>query len=106
MNCERFQNVAADLARDEMIEAGERTSALAHADECDRCAQTLSNQRELSDGLKLIANQMKAVQAPAHLEGQLLAAFRDRSRVVPIASTANRWRYWASAAAAVLLITF
>ena len=103
MNCEKFQTIAGDLARDEMLEASERANALAHVDECDGCAQMWNNQRELSDGLRTVADQMKSLQAPPHLEGQLRAAFRDRTRV---ASPPQRWRYWASAVAAALLIVF
>lgn len=106
MNCERFQTIAADLARDEMVEASERANALMHVDECKGCAQTWNNQRDLSAGLRTVADRMRSLQAPAHLEGQLRAAFRDRSRVRPITSTPQRWRYWASAVAAALLIVF
>jgi hypothetical protein len=47
---------------------------------------------------------MNLLPAPAHLEGALLAAFRDRARVVPLRREPRRWRYWAAAIAAVLLI--
>lgn len=106
MNCERFQSVASDLARDDIIEASERLSALAHIDECDRCGQTWGDQRGLSEGLRTMAEQMKSLQAPAHLEEKLRAAFRDRTCVGPIQSVRQRWRYWIGAAAAALLLVF
>jgi len=34
MNCEKFETMASELARDEIMEANERVSALAHSDEC------------------------------------------------------------------------
>ncbi|HXM35985.1 MAG TPA: hypothetical protein VN920_12405 [Pyrinomonadaceae bacterium] len=106
MNCEKFQKVAADLARNETMEAGERASALAHTDKCQRCGQAWSDQRELSEGLRTIAEQMKSLQAPVQLEEKLRAAFRDRTFARPSRSAPPRWRYWATAAAAVLLIVF
>jgi hypothetical protein len=106
MNCEKFQTVASDLARNEMMEANERASALAHFDECESCGQALSSQRELSDGLRSVAEQMNSLQAPAHLEEKLRAAFRAQALVRHTRSAPQRWRYWASAAAAALLIGF
>jgi hypothetical protein len=49
---------------------------------------------------------MTSSRAPEHVEAQLLAAFRDRTRVVAIPSAHRQWRYWVSAAAAVLLVAF
>lgn len=114
MNCERFQMVADDLARNEkrelpagspgglmVVDLNERAGALAHVADCESCAQTLTAQNELSEGLHSLAEQMNTLQAPAHLEAQLLAAQRSRSR---IHSTQPRWRYWVTAVAAVLLV--
>jgi len=106
MNCESFQIIAGDLARDEIIEATERARALAHIDECRRCGQQWNDQRELSEKLRMVAGQMSLLQAPAHLEGQLRAAFRDRAKVRPIHSAPRRWLYWTGAVAAALLIAF
>jgi hypothetical protein len=106
MNCERFQNVASDLARNDIIEANERMSAIAHFEECDRCGQTWADQRALSEGLRAMAAQMNSLEAPAHLEEKLRATFRDRTSVRPIQFAPSRRRYWVSAAAAALLIVF
>ena len=119
MNCERFQAFASDLARDEsrasrlgsrvgvvVMEASDRTSALAHVAECAHCEQALSDQRQLSDGLRQVAQEMNLLEAPVHLEEKLRAAFRDRSRVRAIPVAPQPWRYWAGAVAAVLLLAF
>jgi hypothetical protein len=106
MNCEGFQTVAANMARNEIMEANERAGALAHIDECGRCRQIFVHQTELSEGLRGMADEMKSLQAPPGLEGKVLAAFRDRSRVHAIKPSISRRRYWASAAAAVLLLAF
>lgn len=117
MNCERFQTVLADLARNQsrgpqwgspdgvvVMEVNERASAEAHADECDSCRKAWSDQQELSERLRTVADQMKSTRAPEHLEEKLLSAFRDRTRVRSITSASPRRRYWVSAAAAVLLV--
>jgi hypothetical protein len=106
MNCERFQTVVSELARNEIMEATDRTSALRHIDECESCGQTWTNQNDLSEGLRGLAGRMNTLQAPAHLEEQLRAAFRDRSRLGSIARLPQRWPYWVGAAAAVLLVVF
>ena len=104
MNCERFQTVATGLARNQMMDADERASAQAHVDECDDCGRAWSDQVELSERLRSVADGMRASRAPEHIEAQVLAAFRDRTSVVSIAP--KRWRYWMSAAAAVVLMVF
>jgi hypothetical protein len=106
MNCERFQSVASDLARNDIVEASERMSAIAHIDECDRCGQTWADERALSEGLRAMAAQMKSLEAPANLEEKLRAAFRNRTSALPIQFAPSRRRYWVSAAAAALLIVF
>ena len=106
MNCERFQTVVGDLARNEIMEATDRASALQHISECETCGQTWTNQNDLSEGLRGLAGRMNPLQAPAHLEEQVRAAFRDRNRVGSIAHRPQRWPYWVSAAAAVLLVVF
>lgn len=106
MNCEKFQSVASDLARNEIIEARERISGLAHIEACDRCAQSLSEQRELSDRLRLVSKQMNSLQAPDDLEERLRVAFRDRTSVRFSRPAPQPWRYWMTAAAAAFLIFF
>jgi hypothetical protein len=104
MNCEKAQTVAADLARNEIMDANERTDALAHISECDRCRQELNDQHVLSEGLRGVADQMTALRTPAEIEVRLLAAFRAQTHVRSISRAPARWRYWVSAAAAVLLL--
>lgn len=104
MNCERFQMVAADLARNQVMEASERTSAQAHVGECVDCRKALSDQQELNERLRLVTEQMRSSRAPEHLEQKVLAAFRDQSRVRSIQSARTLPGYWLTAAAAILLI--
>jgi hypothetical protein len=83
MNCEKFQSVASELARNEIIDAGERLSAMAHIDECKHCVRTWDDQRQLSAGLRILSEQIKSLQAPVQLEAGLRATFRERAAFAP-----------------------
>ncbi|HYR77703.1 MAG TPA: hypothetical protein VEM96_17940 [Pyrinomonadaceae bacterium] len=103
MKCEGFQIIAAALARNEIMDADERAGALAHAAACESCAEVLAWQSRLSEGFRSLALETKAAQAPPVVEDKLLAAFRERTRVlVPVSPT--RRHFWISAAATVLLL--
>src|SRR5207237_4389218 len=87
-----------------VMDASERAEAHAHVNDCDACRKMLSDQLALSERLRAMANEMKSSAAPKHLEAQLLTAFRDQARGRFIKPA--QWRYWISAAAAVLLVAF
>jgi hypothetical protein len=106
MNCQRFENVVSDLARDQMMEADIREQALAHSNECQDCARRLRNEERLTQGLRSVVDEMSVVVAPASVESKLLQAFRDRPVAVPVVVNHGHRRYWVAAAAAVLLIVF
>ena len=120
MSCEEFQEIAGEVARRESrapgkdiaatIDPRERTGALAHIEECGRCRQVFVAQKELSERLRNMADEMNALHPPTSLEAKVLAAFRDRNRVSAIhparQSFGSRRRYWALAAAAGLLFVF
>jgi hypothetical protein len=103
MNCQKFESVVSDLARSRMMEADVRAAALAHGEECERCLARLRDEETLTRGLQLLAAQTEAMTVPDAMELRLREAFRSR-RVVPVATTASRSRYWLVAVAAVLLI--
>jgi hypothetical protein len=107
MNCEVFQTVVSDLARDQIMEANDRAGALAHVAECHGCASKWEDERHLSGGLRDLAKSMESLSAPQQLEAKVLAAFRERSTVVPLVRPAYlQRRYWFAAIAAALLIVF
>ena len=91
MNCEEFQTIAGDLARNQMMEASARTQALAHRASCDDCALRLADERGLDAGLRALADQMESLEAGPQVEAQLLAAFRDRVSVRPVLVHPRRW---------------
>ncbi|HEX8494622.1 MAG TPA: hypothetical protein VF658_17380 [Pyrinomonadaceae bacterium] len=109
MNCQTFEPTVNDLARGQMMEATERESALAHAEECERCGARLADERALSFGLRAFASSVENSNAPAQVETALRAAFRQRNdvKLAPVVAVATarrgRWTVWATAAAAAVL---
>jgi hypothetical protein len=104
MNCQRFESVVSELARGRMMAAEQRAEALAHSDVCDDCAVRLNDEQMLTLGLQSLAAEMESADAPHGVEANLLAAFRAREVVVPIAKSQLNSRYWLAAVAAMLLI--
>jgi hypothetical protein len=105
MNCQRFEQVVSELARSQMMEAEVRTEALAHSEECERCAARLRDEETLTHGLHLLAADMDSLSAPAEIELKLREAFRERRVAAPpVVVGASRSRYWLVAVAAVLLL--
>lgn len=104
MNCQKFEQVVGDLARGRMMEAEQRTDALAHAEECEVCLARLHDEETLTRGLQLLAADMESLSASPEMESKLREAFRNRNTVVPLASRSVRPRYWWAAVAAVLLL--
>jgi hypothetical protein len=104
MKCERFQAIAGELARNDIMDADERASALAHAAACEHCEEVLALQSRLSEGFRSLALETKAAQAPSGVEGKVLAAFRERTRVGSVPASSLRRHFRISAAAAVLLL--
>jgi hypothetical protein len=105
MNCQNFETIIIDLARDQMMEASLREQALAHKSECEACASRLDLEQQLTIGLRALADEMKPLSAPARVEQHLLEAFREQ-KSLPIARASGRGRYWLIAAAAAVLIAF
>lgn len=104
MNCQKFEQVAGELARGRMMEADVRAEALVHSKECEACAVRLRDEETLTRGLQLLAADMESTSAPREMELKLREAFRQRKTVVPIATSSPTPRYWWAAVAAVLLI--
>ncbi|HYP26245.1 MAG TPA: hypothetical protein VE262_05970 [Blastocatellia bacterium] len=121
MNCETFEEVVNDLARNRIMETEKRESGLAHARACDRCAARLSDERALTGGLGALSASLQDREALPHVEAALLNAFRERSTsqrasaaitepsipsialVDDIKGRRRNWRVAAGVAAAILL---
>jgi hypothetical protein len=106
MNCQIFETVVNDLAREQMMEANAREQALAHSGDCEACALRLALERRLTSELRALAAEMKSVSASDRVEERLLEAFRNQNSSLPETRPASRMRYWLMAAAAVVLIAF
>ncbi|HYE64023.1 MAG TPA: hypothetical protein VD966_00490 [Pyrinomonadaceae bacterium] len=117
MSCKQFESIVNDLARDQIMEAATRQSALAHAEDCARCAARLADERMLSAGLRALAAREETKEAPARLEAALRTAFRevavsaqDAPAAMPAPFVARRWFGWpirsAAAVAATLVLMF
>ena len=110
MNCQAFDNIVSDLARNGLVDAAFRQDGLDHASECDRCTVRLSDERSLSNALRSLAETDLLIQAPETLESSLLGAFRlaiaeknSVPNIVELPITARRRYHWSVAAAAAVI---
>jgi hypothetical protein len=111
MNCRKFETIINDLVRASVMDAEIRTGALAHAENCARCASRLADERALTLGLRAMSASMATKKAPARVEAALLAAFRvgvggestqpslTTPVVVAMPQTTRRRTHWHAAAA-------
>ncbi|MGA9769850.1 MAG: hypothetical protein WBV94_12470 [Blastocatellia bacterium] len=110
MNCQNFETIINDLAREQIMDAAARDSALAHASACARCAVRLADERMLSAGLRRLAASADAEAAPARVEARLLAALREQRTFSPSTAVVSRYphrlRRLAMCAAAAALVVF
>ena len=108
MNCQYFESIINDLARDQVINQAARVRAIAHASVCARCSTRLADERMLTAGLRRLSASADAEEAPAQVEARLLQAFREQrpARVSVMPARARRWPLWVAGAAAAILILF
>ena len=105
MNCQKFESVVSELARNQMMDAEQRDEALAHSEGCGQCSSRLRDEEALTRGFQSLATEMESQSAPPELELKLVEAFRRRRTVaVPFSRRQSVLRYWPAATAAVLLI--
>jgi hypothetical protein len=106
MNCQKFEGLANELARGQMMEVELRSEAEGHSANCPSCSAQLRDHEMLSHGLRLLGTEMNELQAPNQLEAGLLSAFREAQVVKQLPVSRNHRRYWLAAVAALLLIVF
>ncbi|MBS1809944.1 MAG: hypothetical protein JST84_17420 [Acidobacteria bacterium] len=121
MNCLDFDKIVMDVARSEtqgvLMDAIAKQQALAHAQNCTRCANCLASEKALTQGLRAVVLDDRQLGAPVVIENALLAAFRRQADekavpvvVAPVESPFKlffSWMRWGLiAAAAVALIVF
>ena len=121
MNCEDFEEIISELARnrvvDQTTEANLRKHALIHLDQCDVCRVRSRDQQALTSCLDGMAREMRSFTTPNRVEEQLMAFFRQEFSA-PVSSPVqamnqetsvamdriSRWNSWITVAAAVLII--
>lgn len=109
MNCQKFEDIVNDIAREQIIDAGAREAALRHSEGCKHCAARLEEERAITLQLRSLAASMEGFSAPARIEARLLAAFDELAliQLTPqVSARRYRARYLIGAIAAGLLIVF
>ena len=99
MRCEQVRDLASELALG-IAEGEERDAALRHLDGCNGCRQLVSELSSVGDELLQLT---PARDPPAGFESRVLAALAEPPRRRRSQSLGLRWRWVATAAAAVVL---
>lgn len=104
MNCQKFEEVINDIAREQLMDAGLRGQGLAHTRECVQCGQRLEDERSLTSRLRGLAAAIGSIDPPETLPDRLFAEFdrlplQPRRRRVGISRSS-----WVAIAAALLLV--
>ena len=110
MNCQRFEDIVNDIAREQILDVSVRGEALAHSRECEHCALRLEDESAITLRLRNLSGSFESVGAPPRVETQLLAAFGERPPVAlppAVISRQQYWpKYWIAGIAALLLVVF
>ncbi|HKQ79592.1 MAG TPA: hypothetical protein VJ810_38220 [Blastocatellia bacterium] len=107
MNCQDFETIIIEIARDRLMDAMARERGLEHIKSCSPCASLMVEERALSRDLRALSARDGAEVIPARIETELLSAFRQQAAAPIVAPAgATRRRYWLLAAAAMALLTF
>jgi hypothetical protein len=113
MNCGNFETIITELARDQIVDAHLRESALEHPKYCAVCANRFANEMALTAGLHALSASTAAHTPSDKIETTLLEAFRNQAAIVaePVTNDvllavkpARRWARVAMAAAAIIVI--
>ena len=78
-----------------------------HLEECPACAARMERERSLAAGLRTFAVEWRRTEAPARVEAQLIAAYRQHGGVRTPAPRQQWWVpvfAWAAAAAAMFAL--
>jgi len=110
MNCQNFEDVVDEIAREQIIDVNARAEALRHSDDCESCARWLEDERAITLSLRAVAENSESAGAPIRVEERLLAAFDELALVqlpaLPLSTERYRRRYLIGAIAAGLLLVF
>jgi hypothetical protein len=105
MSCPDIETIIIEIARDHLMDAGERERGLEHVRRCSSCATLLVEERALSRDLRALSVESASEEIPERIETALLAAFHNRvAATAPIRATRKHRR--TLAVAALVLLTF
>jgi hypothetical protein len=99
MRCEQVRELAPELALD-IAEGQERDAALRHLDGCSGCRQLVSELSSVGDELLQLA---PAHDPPTGFDSRVLGRITEPPRLGRRQPLAHRWRWVATAAAALVL---
>ncbi len=85
MNCQQAETWLLELGRAGAVDAGGHADARRHLAACPRCAARLAAERAITEGLRAVAIHDAPANAPAHVEANLLVAFRAQTERVATA---------------------
>jgi hypothetical protein len=103
MSCPDIETIIIEIARDHLMDAGERDRGLEHVRRCSSCATLLVEERALSRDLRALSVESASEEIPERIETALLAAFHNRAAApAPIRATRKHRRTLAVAALALL----
>ncbi|MBI4751735.1 MAG: hypothetical protein HY774_24905 [Acidobacteria bacterium] len=109
MNCYEFEAVVLDVVSGCLMEVRLKQAALAHAETCPQCGLRLEQEQQLTTGLRAVAAKTERAKAPAKLNPELQAAFRNRfpSQIQKPQhrQLLNRSEWFVLAASLVILLT-
>ncbi|HZH90884.1 MAG TPA: hypothetical protein VEX70_09755 [Pyrinomonadaceae bacterium] len=81
MNCEQYIFLIVEAAHGQLMDAAARDAAARHVETCAACAARQGQEQGLSGALRTVAAGMRDLSAPARVEANLLAAFRENLAV-------------------------
>jgi len=110
MNCQEFELIVHEMAREQPLKAETRREGLDHMSACASCARLLAASHSLSLGLRALATESALAEAPAPVETALLAAF-ERGKQPRTVRGPSRWELsrwalakWLPAVSAVVVL--
>ena len=103
ISCNAARLILVQIGRNNLLDSKLRASALEHTRECRECGIRLTNERMLSAGLGMLADEHSDLVPPPALQAALMAKYQQqfarRQKVRTL------WRAVAAAAACLALVT-
>jgi hypothetical protein len=98
MNCQDFEGIINDLAREQTVAVADRARAMVHGETCARCAARMHDEFMVTAALRSLSASADRQEAPPQVEGALRYAFRQQNRR-PVRMVPARWQGWGGAVA-------